>query len=231
MSKLQQILNALVWLWFTAAFLWFARVFHVLSKRGTNQRDPKDEAMTRPLIDTTIRTEFGDVLESAEFYDVSAADRDLTYVPGFSDMRRARDLEISAVAQGRKDKRDAKIEPLPVNCRWVRATTVRGDPDAGKQITSANLGYTAVTKKDIGQPWLTALPPGATLAADGAIRKGDTVLMVATQKQAARNAAVKAAYVRRMNAEVDKSLVRGDLHDVGARVTGSDPYIKQEKAS
>ena len=184
--------------------------------------------MKRPLVDTTIRTEFGDVLESPEFYDVSGADRDLTYVPGFSDMRRARDLELAAVAAGKKDRRDAKIEPLPVNCRWVRCTTVRGDPDARKQITTANLGYEAVTKKDIGQPWLKSLPPGATFTADGSIRKGDTVLMVATGKQAARNAAVKAAQVRRMNAEVDTSLVRGDLHDVGSRVKGADPYIKQE---
>ena len=184
--------------------------------------------MQRPLVDTTIRTEFGDVFESPEFYDVSGADRDLTYVPGFSDMRRARDLELAAIAAGKKDRRDAKIEPLPVNCRWVRATTVRGDPDARKQIGAGNLGYELVTKQDIGQPWLKGLPPGATFAADGSVRKGDTVLMVAPGERAARNAAAKAAYTRRMNEDVDASLVRGDLHDVGARVKGADPYVKRE---
>lgn len=183
--------------------------------------------MKRPLIDTTIRTEFGDVLESAEFYDVSGADRDLTYVPGFSDMRRARDLELAAVASGKKDKRDAKIEALPVNCRWVRATTVRGDPDAGKQISSGNLGYTAVTKRSIGEPWLSALPPGATVAADGSIRKGDTMLMVATGKQAARNAAIKASYTRRMHEEVNVSAMRGDLLDVSSHVKGTDAYVEK----
>jgi len=182
----------------------------------------------RPLVDTTVRTEFGDVLESAEFYDVSGADRDLTYVPGFSDMRRARDLELAAVAAGKKDRRDAKIDPLPVNCRWTRCTTVRGEPDARKQIGAGNLGYVLVTKKDIGQPWLKELPPGATIAADGSLHKGDTVLMVATGQRAARNAAGKAAYVRRLNAEVDTSRMRGDLHDVGTRVHGADPYVRQE---
>lgn len=185
--------------------------------------------MKRPLVDTTIRTEFGDVLEDPSFYDVAGADRDLTYVPGFSDMRRARDLELAAVASGAKPAHKAHLEPLPVNLRWVRHSTVRGEPDARKQITSANLGYVGVTKGDIGTPWLRSMPPGTVFGADGTIRKGDTVLMVATGTQAARNAARKAAQTRRMQ-ETAPAATGGLLH-VGGQREGADPYVKQESSS
>jgi len=46
-------------------------------------------ARVRPVVPTAIRTEFGDVLEDASFYD--AQGRDVTYVPGYSELRRARD--------------------------------------------------------------------------------------------------------------------------------------------
>ena len=184
----------------------------------------------RPLVDTTIRTEFGDVQEDPSFYDVSGPDRDLTWVPGFSDMRRARDLELAAVASGKKAKHEARVEPLPVNVRWVRHSTVRGEPDSRKQITSGNLGYATVNKAEVGKhEWLKALPPGATVAADGSIRKGDTVLMVATGAQAARNAARKAAQTDRMQREA--SAAKGGLIDVGSRKEGLDPYVRQEVAA
>jgi len=44
----------------------------------------------RPLVPTAIRTEFGDVLEDASFYGIQQ--KDLTYVPGYSNLRRCRDL-------------------------------------------------------------------------------------------------------------------------------------------
>lgn len=44
----------------------------------------------RPLVPTTIRTEFGDVIEDASFYGVQQ--QDLTFVPGYSNLRRCRDL-------------------------------------------------------------------------------------------------------------------------------------------
>lgn len=181
----------------------------------------------RPLISTTIRTEFGDVLDDPSFYDVSSVDRDLTYVPGFSEMRRNRDLEIAAVASGQKAKHEAKISPLPVNCRWVRRTTPRGSPDGRKQISSGNLGYRTVNKDQVGKAdWLTALPPGATIEADGSIVKGDTVLMVADGKIAARNAARRAAQTQRMTSEA--AAAAGGLLNVGARKEGVDPYVRKE---
>ena len=183
----------------------------------------------RPLVEATIRTEFGDVLDSPDFYDVSGADRDLSYVPGFSEMRRARDRALADVAQGRKDKRDVVLEPLPVNVRWTRSADVRGAPDARKQIGAGNLGYKSVSEQDVGNPWLTSLPPGATVAADGSIRKGDTMLMVADGKTAARNAARKAALTKQMTRDV--AAAKGGLIDVGSRAPGVDPFVREEPSS
>ena len=184
--------------------------------------------MKRPIVNTTIRTEFGDVLEDASFHDVGGADRDMTYVPGFSEMRRNRDLELAAVASGAKPKHEAKLVPLPVNMRWVRRTTPRGAPDGRKEISSGNLGYRLVNKEQVGKnDWLTKLPPGATVEADGSIVKGDTVLMVADGKNAARNAARRAAQTQRL--VNDTSAAAGGLVSVGGRTTGAEPFVRQEK--
>lgn len=180
----------------------------------------------RPLVNTAIRTEFGDVLEDASFYDVSSVDRDLTYVPGFSEMRRERDLEIAAVASGAKPKHEAKIQPLPVNVHWSRKTTPRGAPDGAKQIAAGNSGYRAVHKDQIGKhDWLKSLPPGATIEADGTIVKGDTILMVTDGKNAARNSARKAAQTKRL--VDDTAAAAGGLLSVGAK-GGVDPFVKKE---
>jgi len=48
--------------------------------------------MKRELVPTAIRTEFGDVIEDSSFHAPLGANRDYTYVAGYSDLRRARDL-------------------------------------------------------------------------------------------------------------------------------------------
>ena len=181
----------------------------------------------RPLVPTTIRTEFGDVLDSPEFHDVSGADRDLTYVPGFSDQRRARDLELADVASGKLPAHEAKRVPLSVNVRWVRCTAPKtGLPDDTKQIMSGNLGYRVVTESMIGKnDWLTKLPPGATIRADGSIIKGDTMLMVADGATAGRNAARKAARTQRM---VSDTAADSALLSVSARKPGTDGFVRKE---
>ena len=184
--------------------------------------------MKRPLVETAIRTEFGDVQEDASFHDVAGADRDLTYVPGFSEMRRARDTVAADVASGKLPRHQAKQTPLPVNLRWTRATTPKGAPDAMKQIASGNLGYRAVTKDMIGkEAWLKGLPPGAVVQADGTIMKGDTILMVADGKQAARNAARKQSATQRMTQ--DATAAAGGLLNIGANKPGLEPFVTTEK--
>ena len=181
----------------------------------------------RPLVETTLRTEFGDVTEDASFHDVGGADRDLTYVPGFSEMRRARDTVAADVASGKTPRHLAKQLPLPVNLRWVRKTTPRGAPDAMKQISSGNMGYRAVTKDMVGkQDWLKALPPGAVVQADGTILKGDTILMVADGKDAARNAARRQSATARMTQ--DAAAAAGGLLQLGGRTAGTEPFVNKE---
>lgn len=181
----------------------------------------------RPVVATGIRTEFGDVQEDASFYDVGGADRDLTYVPGFSDMRRARDLGIAAVASGLKDKRDVDIKPLPVNLRWTRVTSPKGSPDGAKQMSTENLGYKAVNQAQIGKSdWLTKLPPGAVVNADGSIQKGDTILMVTDGKTAARNSARKQAQTQRLIDPASIGAAAGGL--LGVRKEGTDAYVRKE---
>lgn len=181
----------------------------------------------RPIVQTGIRTEFGDVQDDPSFYDVGGADRDLTYVPGFSDLKRARDLELADVAAGRKLRHEAKILPLPVNVRWTRTTTPKGAPDGMKQISTANLGYKAVHKDQIGKvDWLTELPPGATINADGTIQKGDTLLMVADGKTAARNAARKQAQTNRMVDPTSIGAAAGGL--LSQKTPGAEPYVRKD---
>lgn len=179
----------------------------------------------RELIPTTIRTEFGDVLESAEFYDVGGADRDRSYVPGFSEMRRARDLALGEIASGRKHKSEVDLTPLPVNLRWTRTHKVgNGAPDTSKQIAASGDGYRAVNKDQIGKvSWLKEAPPGATFDADGSIRVGDTILMVADAKSAARNAARKAAQTQRLGDAAANAA--GGLLDARKHAKGADPYV------
>lgn len=181
--------------------------------------------MKRPLVATAIRTEFGDVKDDASFYDAASVDRDMTYVPGFSEMRRNRDLELAAVASGKKQRHEANIAPLPVNVRWTRVSTLNGSPDGRKLIASGSLGYKTVHKDQIGKvDWLKALPPGATIDADGSIRKGDTILTVADGKDAARNAARRTAQTNRLVNEAAAN-AQGLL---GQRKAGTDAFVRKE---
>lgn len=157
----------------------------------------------RELIPTAMRTEFGDVWEDSSFHDTAGANRDYTYVPGYSDLRRQRDAAIAKemdIAQGNHARVNWKNVPtLPVRLQWVRTTKViSGAPDNTKEIDAGSNGYRKVTKEDVGQPWMTALPQGVTILADGSLQKGDTVLMMCDAKQAARNAAINQREISRL---------------------------------
>ena len=144
-----------------------------------------------PLVETAPLSEFGDLLESADFNDPHGMARDSTYVPGFSEMRReyatkAAEYERGQRGQGPQISRD-QVPTLDVNLRWARNQAKDGKPDNVKPFGHSRLGYRMVTKDDVGQPWLKELPGGAFVQADGTIRNGDTVLMVTDRRNAARN--------------------------------------------
>ena len=155
----------------------------------------------RPIVETKVLTEFGEVLEDANFYSATVGE-DHTYVKGYSDLRKARDTQIAEIQQrfgatrwsdtheASRRAELAKVPALPVRLQWVRSMRVAGnEPDNTKEIQSGNDGYRVATKDDLKSEWLKELPPGAKVVAGGAIRKGDVTLMVCDQKRAARNAA------------------------------------------
>jgi hypothetical protein len=134
-----------------------------------------------------VLTEFGEVYEDANFVSAHVG-TDHSYVPGYSDLRKQRDMDMAAVQRGEKKLKD--VASLPVRLQWTRAMRVSGnEPDNTKEIQAGNDGYRTVTKADIGQVWLKELPPGAKIVAGGAIRKGDVTLMVCDAPRAAKNAA------------------------------------------
>ena len=147
-------------------------------------------ANVKPLVPTTIRTEFGEVLESEAFRSQSGADGDFTYVPGYSDLRRARDQAQKEVIDGKRNAKD--IPNLPVRLQWVRSVRVNNTPDNRKPVEFGNQSYRNVTQDDIGQPWFTGMPDGAVVEAGGEIRQGDCTLMVVDAPKAAKNAAAGA---------------------------------------
>ena len=174
----------------------------------------------RPLIETKVLTEFGEVYEDPSFTMQAGADH--SYVPGYSDLRKARDLKMAEYRNGKCKRSD--VPNLPVRLQWTRSMRVAGnEPDSTKEIQAGNDGYRLVTKTDIGQEWLKELPAGAKVVAGGAIRKGDVTLMVCDAPRAAKNAAAVQTLVRRQTDDISKTpLIRN--------AQGADPYIESTLA-
>lgn len=144
-----------------------------------------------PLISTSPISEFGDLLDSADFHDEHGMAQDVTYVPGFSEMRRAHAIKAAEYerglrGQGPQISRD-EIPILDVNLYWARNQNKKGEPDNTEAFGQSRRGYQFVTKDDVGKPWFKELPGGALVQSDGTIRNGDCVLMVCDRKSAARN--------------------------------------------
>lgn len=170
--------------------------------------------MKRELIPTAIRTEFGEVLDDPAFYETLGAAMDQTYVAGYSDMRRARDIAIATELKERGDLSRVKwanIPTLPVRLQWARTSRIKtGLPDNTKEVEYSSQHYRAVTKADIGSAWCKELPNGASFQADGSIKKGDTTLMVCDAKDAARNAAINAKAIERQHKDVPRAPLTGN---------------------
>lgn len=131
-------------------------------------------------------TEFGELLDDPESFSAEGNFQpDVTYTPGFSELRIQRDTELALAAQGKMAMKDVTI--LPANVRLSRRTNKAGAPDQTKLVTAGNNGYRPITKEDVGQPWFREIPAGATVLPDGSIAKGDTQYMVCDAQRAARN--------------------------------------------
>lgn len=148
-------------------------------------------AKRRPLINTEPVSEFGASHED-DIGDTRPVD--LLQVPGFSELRYQRDVEMAEYKAGTRRGQDVSV--LPVNCRWVGITRgAKDEPSSIKLMRAANDGYQPVKAEMIGKhPWLTAMPPGSRKLADGSIvnAAGDLQLHWAPAATAARNQRRKA---------------------------------------
>ena len=175
----------------------------------------------RPIIDAVTLNEFGDVNPEALMAPGMSAP-DATYTPGWSELRHQRELDVKEYRDGTRAAKD--VRTLPGNLRLVRRTKAGAqDPDVGRQTWITNAGYRPVTKRDIGQPWLTAMPPGAYLLPDGSIAKGDCVYMYAEQQTAALNRARSHQELARQFDQAD-----GWMEAVGA-IEGTKPEKTEER--
>lgn len=180
----------------------------------------------KQLIDANQVTEFGGVEDLEQFKTEGPAQRDYLYVPGASDMRIKRDEDQSRAYRGEINAKD--VATLDWNARWFR--TVKGagsDPDNTRVVHAKNQGYRPATSKDIGQPWLRELPPGAIQAPDGTIKTagGDLALFVADKAVAARNAMRKK--IRTEESVNGMEFTAGGLGTVGKAHKGADPYVEK----
>lgn len=187
-----------------------------------------------PLIETQAMSEFGDLRDQAAFYNPDGMDRDHTYVPGFSEMRRTVAIQMAEVKKGVRAVKD--VQTLPVNLRWARGQDVQGRPDSTKQFGHGRKGYRLAngnTKEkggDVGNDWLKELPPGTQLMADGTIRNGDAVLMVCDKDQAARNEFNKRRLTEERVKGAEGAFAR--MVETARGVNpGAAPYMKIEPAT
>lgn len=143
-----------------------------------------------PLITTAPISEFGD-FDPQELADTrpQGLENDGTYVPGFSEKRVAHDRAVDQYYRGEITR--SEIPTLPVNLRWARIQRKDGKDDNVKPFSHGRKGYRFVGKSDVGSDWLTELPGGTQWNAAGQLVNGDTALMVATARDAARNEATR----------------------------------------
>lgn len=169
----------------------------------------------RKLIRTAPVSEFGE-FEAATFEGVPLGERvmDPTWVPGWSELRYQRDLQMAEVAQGTRMPNE--VDALPVNVRMVRRSTAGGAFDGRKLMASQNNGYMPITKDHVGEDWFTDMPAGAKLLEDGTIvnAAGDMQYMYCTAQRAAVNLKGKTQRMLDM-AAVAGQAVRGGAVEAG----------------
>jgi hypothetical protein len=186
-----------------------------------------DPYKPKQLVDANLVTEFGGVEDMEQFKDEGPGYNSYTFVPGFSDMRYQRDLDLARLHRGEIKGKD--VRTLDWNCRWFRTTKGAGsEPDNTRTVHAKADGYRPAMWDDIGKvPWLTEAPPGASKGPDGTIRisGGDLQLMVIDKAGAA-----KIAMRRKIRTEesVDgMEFATGGLGSVGKSVKGADPYVEK----
>ena len=140
---------------------------------------------------------------------------DWSYVPGYSEQRRINELSI------RDGRKPIAIDKL----YWARASRVDGtNVDYREAVTVSRLGYRACTIEDLKERgW--GMPPSAHVAADGSIRREDTVLAIVDSSRAAKNLKKQQDY----NAEFERNFTEGDTAPEATHAGITDVSFKMEK--
>jgi len=180
----------------------------------------------RPLVNTEPVDEFGAITQDDDFHDPGTVQADLTYVPGWSELRRERAMQMAEYVNGRRLGQD--VMSLPVNVRWGRRMTVAQTPDSAKLQGHANAGYRAVNKSDVGQVWLKDLPPGSRVMTDGTIvnAAGDQMLLVCTAQQARKNRRRKMQAAKAQEDAANESSAA--LQNLSRSNPGSEPFLEKK---
>ena len=181
----------------------------------------------RPLVNAAPLDEFGPVKDEL-WNDPSTQGMDLTHVPGFSEMRRERDIQMGEYVRG--ERRGQDVRTLPVNIRLVRATTTSGTPEGIKLMTAKAQGYEPLTEKDLGKDYFKKLPPGARKLPDGsyATAAGDAIYMVAPAERVAINQARKQRAMDVTNATLAEA--SEGLVSAAASIPGAGPTVEVRPA-
>lgn len=182
------------------------------------------ESKKVPLIQSQPLSEFGDFPE----YDnnrPAGLETDGTYVPGFSEMRVARDVAVGQFLRGEINR--SEVPTLPVNLRWARSQNKAGQADSTKPFKHSRRGYRYVTKENLNSDWLKELPGGTQWNAAGQLQNGDTVLMVADARDAARNESQRRRETEERTTGVTNSFTQ-KLAEEGIKQTrGTDPSVEK----
>ena len=128
----------------------------------------------KPLLFGNVKIE-ATALEDIERFEADGFDN--SYVPGYSEQRRANEIRV----------RDGH-KPIPLDrLYWSRVARVDGsNVDYRDAVGVSRLGYRACTVEDLrDRGW--GMPPGAHVAADGLIRREDTALAIVDYARAEKN--------------------------------------------
>jgi len=140
-------------------------------------------------------------------------------------MRVQRDTAVGRLLRGEINRGDVPV--LPVNLRWARNQNKAGQPDNAKPFGHAQKGYRMVTKEDQGKDWLMQIPGNAQWDSAGNLRNGDTVLMVATARDAARNESARRRELDERLTGVTNSFSRNLAQDGTKTYKGADTYVEK----
>ena len=131
----------------------------------------------RPLISAKARDLVGSAREDSTFMNNG---QDLTYIQGYSNVRRQMDADL---ARGREPSTG-----LNYRFQYVTVQRPNGKPDSAKAMQFRALGYRPV-KAEEAAAYGIEVPVQAFQTADGYIQVGDAQLFVCDAATAARNEA------------------------------------------